>query len=330
MVADTRFPSLASIRAFEAAARLGSFARAAQELETSAASVSYHVRQLERQIGVALFLRHPHRVELTPSGKLIAEEAMSAFAELRASFIRSVDLDQSRLSLTALPTFGTSWLTPRIAGFRARQPKIHVDLDLSAEAQDLTAGRFDAAVRNGHGRWPGLRTLKLLPSLCMPLCSPKLRKAAGALTDPRKANDVPLIGRADWWALWFRALGGKDVSLKGRIHSHLSTEYLDAKEAIAGHGITIGSPILFRDDIDAGRLVPAHDLVVGDGRVFWFTYPVARQDSRKVMAFRDWIVDEAEREMSRARIYTRGARIADAAELTAANKQLQSEGLIAG
>jgi LysR family transcriptional regulator, glycine cleavage system transcriptional activator len=330
MVADTRFPSLASIRAFEAAARLGSFAKAAQELETSAASVSYHVRQLERQIGVALFLRHPHRVELTPSGKLIAEEAMSAFAALRASFIRAVDLDQSRLSLTALPTFGTSWLTPRIAGFRARQPKIHVDLDLSAEAQDLTAGRFDAAVRNGHGRWPGLRTIKLLPSICMPLCSPKLRKAAGALTDPRKANDVPLIGRADWWALWFRAVGGKDVSLKGRIHSHLSTEYLDAKEAIAGHGITIGSPILFRDDIDAGRLVPAHDLVVGDGRVFWFTYPVARQDSRKVTAFRDWIADEAEREMTRARVYTRGARIADAAELTAANKQLQSEGLIAG
>jgi LysR family transcriptional regulator, glycine cleavage system transcriptional activator len=330
MVADTRFPSLASIRAFEAAARLGSFARAAQELETSAASVSYHVRQLERQIGVGLFLRHPHRVELTPSGKVIAEEAVSAFAALRASFIRAVDLDQSRLSLTALPTFGTSWLTPRIAGFRARQPKIHVDLDLSAEAQDLTAGRFDAAVRNGHGRWPGLRTIKLLPSICMPLCSPKLRKSAGALTDPRKANEVPLIGRADWWALWFRALGGKDVSLKGRIHSHLSTEYLDAKEAIAGHGITIGSPILFRDDIDAGRLVPAHDLVVGDGRVFWFTYPVARQDSRKVTAFRDWIVDEAEREMTRARVYTRGARIADAAELTAASKQLQSEGLVAG
>lgn len=328
MVADSRFPSLASIRAFEAAARLGSFAGAAQELETSAASVSYHVRQLERQIGVALFRRHPHRVELTPSGRLIAEEAMSAFAALRASFIRAVDLDQSRLSLTALPTFGTSWLTPRIAGFRARQPKIHVDLDLSAEAQDLTAGRFDAAVRNGHGRWPGLRTLKLLPSICMPLCSPKLRRSAGALTDPR--SSVPLIGRADWWALWFRALGGKDVSLKGRIHSHLSTEYLDAKEAIAGHGITIGSPILFSDDIDAGRLVPAHDLVVGDGRAFWFTYPVARQESRKVTAFRDWIVDEAGCEMSRARVYTRGARIADAAELSAAHNQLQSEGLSAG
>jgi LysR family glycine cleavage system transcriptional activator len=331
MVADSRFPSLSSIRAFEAAARLGSFAKASNELETSAASVSYHVRQLERQIGVALFLRHPHKVELTASGKIVAQEAVDAFAALRSSFIRAVDLDQSRLSLTVLPTFGTSWLTPRMAGFRARHPGVQVDLDLSAEAQDLAAGRFDAAVRNGHGRWPGLRAVKLLPSLCMPLCSPKLRKtASAALTDPLHAPQLPLIGRADWWALWFRALGGNDITLRGRIQSHLSTEYLDAKEAIAGHGVTIGSPILFRDDIDAGRLVPAHDLVVGDGRTFWFTYPVARQDSRKVAALRDWISDQAARELSRARIYTRGARIADAAELNAANRMLQAQGLVAG
>ena len=76
--------------------------------------------------------------------------------------------------------------------------------------------------------------------------------------------------------------------------------------------------------------MPAHDLVVGDGRTFWFTYPVARQDNRKVKAFRDWIADEAEREMSRARTYLRGAKIADGAELTAATRLLQAEGLVAG
>ena len=110
MVSDRRFPSLSSIRAFEAAARHGSFAKAAQELDTSAASVSYHVRRLEEQIGVPLFRRHPHRVVLTESGELIAREAMSAFAALRASFIKAVDADEARLALTTLPTLGTSWL----------------------------------------------------------------------------------------------------------------------------------------------------------------------------------------------------------------------------
>jgi LysR family glycine cleavage system transcriptional activator len=330
MVAESRFPSLSSIRAFEAAARLGSFAKAAHELETSAASVSYHVRQLERQIGVALFLRHPHKVELTVSGRIIAEEAVNAFASLRASFIRAVDLDQSRLAITTLPTIGTSWLTPRLGKFRAKHPEIHIDLELSAEAQDLTAGRFDAAVRNGHGRWPGLRAVELLPSIFMPLCSPKLSKASAALGDPRCALEVPLLGRADWWALWFRTSGQNDVSLRSRIRAHLSAEYLDITEAIAGHGIAIGSPILFRDEIDAGRLVPAHDLVVGDGRAFWFTYPVARQESGKVIAFRDWLVDEAQRETTRASSYIRSAKIADADEMNVVTRLVQSEGLAAG
>lgn len=330
MVAEPRIPSLASIRAFEAAARRGSFAKAAQELETSAASVSYHVRQLERQIGVALFLRHPHKVELTASGKVIAEEATSAFAALRASFIRAVDVDESRLALTTLPTIGTSWLTPKLGRFRAKHPEIHIDLDLSAEAQDLAAGRFDAAIRNGHGRWPGLRAVKLMPSLFMPLCSPVLRMAAAELRDPRRASALPLLGRADWWALWFRALGFEDVSLRGRIRAKLSAEHLDVTEAIAGSGIAIGSPILFRDEIEAGRIVPAHELVVGDGRSFWFTYPAARQDSRKIIAFRDWLVDEAARDLFRARDVILGAKIADSAELAAVGRLLAAEELTAG
>jgi LysR family glycine cleavage system transcriptional activator len=198
MVTSGRFPSLSSIRAFEAAARLGSFAHAAVELGTSAASVSYHVRQLERQIGVPLFLRHAQKVQLTAGGALIAREAINAFAALRASFINAVDADESRLSLTTLPTFGTSWLAPRLGRFRKRHPKIHLELDVSADAQELGDGRFDAAVRNGHGRWPGLRAVKLLPSIFMPLCVPALKAASKGLANPRRAFDVPLLGRPDW------------------------------------------------------------------------------------------------------------------------------------
>lgn len=293
MVADHRFPSLASIRAFEAAARLGSFAKAAAELDTSAASVSYHVRQLEKQIGVVLFRRHPQKVELTDPGQLIATEAMNAFAALRASFVMAADLDQSRLSITTLPTIGTSWLTPRLGRFRAKHPEIQFELDLSAEAQDLAAGRFDAAIRNGHGRWPGLRTVKLFPSIFTPLCSPALKRAAAGLANPSRPLDVPLLGRADWWQLWYRALGFTDAPALKKIGANLSAEYLDITQALAGDGIAIGSPILFRNEMDAGRLVPAHELVVGDGRAFWFTVPVARQDSPKIVRFRDWLCDEA-------------------------------------
>lgn len=290
---DRPLPSLAAIRAFEAAARLGSFTRAGSELGTSSASVSYHVRQLEAQIGVTLFLRHPHRVTLTEAGALIAEEAGKAFAGLRASFARAAEIDETRLSLTTLPTFGTSWLTPRLGLFRAAHPDILVELDVSETAEDLSAGRFDVAIRNGDGRWPGLRTIELFPSLFMPLCVPALKEAAAGIADPRTPLAVPLLGRTDWWTLWYRALGWEQGPPPARFGTSFSAEHLDVAAALAGHGVVIASPILFRAEIDAGRLVPAHDKVVPAERAFWLTYPVSRQHSRKIALFRDWLCAEA-------------------------------------
>ncbi len=293
MVAADNLPSLASIRAFEAAARVGSFAQAAAELGTTAASVSYHVRQLERELGMPLFRRHAQRVELTQSGAVIAREAMNAFAALRASFVRAVDVDESLLALTTLPTFGTSWLTPRLGEFRRREPGISLRIDISGDAEDLNDGRFDAAIRNGHGRWPGMRAVKLLPSIFMPLCSPRLKSAAAALANPRRALSVPLLGRPDWWTMWFRARGFDAGPSRDKFGTSLAHEYLDIAAAVAGQGIAIGSPLLFRAEIDEGRLVPAHDFVGTDGRAFWFLYPAAREHSRKIVEFGKWIDGEA-------------------------------------
>lgn len=288
-------PSLPSIRAFEAAARLGSFARAAAELGTSAASVSYHIAQLERQVGVPLFRRHAQKVSLTEQGAAIAPEVTASFASLRATFASAADAFEQRLTLTALPTFATSWLTPRLGRFHALQTDLDVEIDLSATPQELGAGRFDAAIRNGDGQWPGLRTVKLFPSAFMPLCSPALKDAARRIADPSHALDVPLLGRPDWWALWYAGLGQENVDLSGRFGTILPAEHLDAAAAMAGQGVTIGSPILFGDDMAAGRLVPAHEFIARDGRAFWFAYPVLRAASRKITAFRDWLCAEAER-----------------------------------
>lgn len=294
MLSGRRFPSLVSIRAFEAAARLGGFAKAADELDTTAASVSYHVRRLEEQLGVRLFVRHAQRVELTDAGRTVAHEATAAFDALRASFIRAADIDAARLALTTLPSLGTSWLTPRLGAFRARHPELVVELDLSPEPQDLVGGRFDAAIRNGYGNWPGLRAVELFPSVFMPLCAPALLEAARiALARPGEASDVPLLGRPDWWALWHRARGSAQAPPPGCFGTTFSAEYLDIAAAVAGHGVAIGSPILFRAELDAGRLVPVHDFAATDGRRFWFACPVARDGHRKIVQFREWLCDEA-------------------------------------
>lgn len=313
MVTERRLPSLIAIRAFEAAARHGSFAKAAQELDTTAASVSYHVRRLEEQTGVRLFMRHAQHVSLTEPGVLVAREATAAFDTLRSSFLRAAEVDEARLSLTTLPSLGTSWLTPKLGRFRTRYAEISLELDLSPAPEDLTTTRYDAAIRNGHGRWPGLRAHELFPSMFMPLCSPALKPAAAVIADPSKPLDVPLLGRHDWWALWYRARGCSNTPAPNRFRTTLSSEYLDIAAAVAGQGIAIGSPILFRGELDAGRLVPAHDFVASDGRAFWFTYPVARERVHKIAAFREWIADEAAEDRRAARAYLGKVVIVDPA-----------------
>jgi LysR family glycine cleavage system transcriptional activator len=116
---------------------------------------------------------------------------------------------------------------------------------VSGDAEDLNDGRFDAAIRNGYGRWPGLRAVKLLPSIFMPLCAPKLKSAALALANPRRALEVPLLGRPDWWTMWYRARGFAAGPSRDKFGTSLAHEYLDIAAAVAGQGIAIGSPLLF-------------------------------------------------------------------------------------
>jgi len=289
-------PSLLSIRAFESAARHGSFAKAASELGTTSASVSYHVRQLERDVGAPLFVRRPRSVALTDLGQAIATDVAAVFVSLRQTFARAVDPNPARLALTTLPTLGASWLMPRLAGFRTQHAELQVDLDLSDQAHELGAGKFDAAIRNGHGDWPGLRAIKLFPSLFMPLCSPALLAQAGSLATPFAKDGPPLLGRLDWWTRWFEALGFPGADLSPRLGTVTQAEYLAAAAAIAGEGITIGSPILLSNEIRSGRLVAAHDLVARDGRHFWFVYPAVSERSPKLARFRRWLCAEAEKE----------------------------------
>jgi len=291
MLSTDTLPPLVSIRAFEAAARHGSFAAAARELGTTAASISYHVRQLERFLGFPLFVRHAQRVDLTAPGATVAAEASRTYAALRASFARAASEDQAMLSLTVLPSFGTSWLTPRLGRFRALNPGLRIELELSAEARDLSASRFDAAIRNGDGKWPGMVATRLFPAVFTPLCAPALAGAAVRL-DEDGAGAVPLLGRRDWWEIWFQAGGRSGAPDAGQFPVSLEYEHLDVAAAVAGQGIAIGSPIIFADELAAGRLVAPHPRVARDGRAFWLTWPAVRRDSAKLARLREWLLSE--------------------------------------
>ena len=293
MVDDQSLPSLSSIRAFEAAARLGGFTKAGAELGITAAAVSYHVRQLERRTGLILFERGAQSVRLTQVGSEIASEASRFFASLRATFVRAAHEENQSIALSVLPTLGASWLIPRLGRFRSEHPEIQIEVDLSEIPRELGNGRYDAGIRHGNGQWPGLRVARLFPVLFMPLCAPALREYACESLEANPSGRVPLIGRPDWWERWLQTAGLAPGNLRERLGNAYPAEHLDAAAAIAGEGVTIGSPILFADEITSGRLVPVHHAIATDGCWFWFAYPITLAQTRKIKILAEWLREQA-------------------------------------
>jgi LysR family glycine cleavage system transcriptional activator len=283
-------PPLPAIRAFEAAARLGSFTRAAEELHMTQAAVSYQIKQLEQRLGLALFQRQPRQVVLTPAGQRLAPAVLDAFKQLRTAFAQTAEREQSELAITSLPTIAATWLVPRLGFFQLAHPKLAVRLDTGVPLIDLAQGEFDVGIRIGTGDWPDLQADFLVPSLFTPLCSPALRER---LRTPIDLVALPRFGRERWWRAWFDAAGLPEVDLGAKPGVELDVEQHAVTAAIAGHGVAISSPLFFEHDIGAGRLWQPFDVVVRDHRDYWLAYPVARRTSEKIRAFRAWLLEQA-------------------------------------
>ncbi len=283
-------PPLPAIRAFEAAARLGSFTRAADELHMTQAAVSYQIKQLEQRLGLGLFHRQPRQVVLTPAGHRLAPAVLDAFKQLRTAFAQAIERVETELAITALPTIASAWLVPRLGAFQLAHPRLAVRLDTTVELVDLNRGEFDVGIRIGAGEWPGLDADFLLPSLFTPLCSPALRDR---LRTPADMLALPRFGRERWWRAWFAAAGLADADLTAKPGVELDVEQHAVTAAIAGHGVALSSPLFFEQDIAAGRLLQPFELVVRDQRDYWLTYPTTLRTSEKIRAFRAWLLAQA-------------------------------------
>lgn len=281
---------LSAIRIFEAAARLKSFTRAADELGVTQAAVSWQVKALERRLDQPLFHRLPREVILTPGGERLARAAGEAMNLLRAALSDLTGEAEDVLAITTLQSLATQWLAPRIGAFQLAHPKLAVRLDTSARTADLNHDGFDVAVRSGSGDWPGLESLYLFPSGRTPLCTPLMRANLGGMARPEDLLTAPLVGLQEEWAAWFAAAGVATApTLKGgRLIADLQT--IEVASALAGQGVALGSPILFAPEIAQGRLVQPFETSFDQNAGFWLAYPKDRRRARKIAAFRDWLM----------------------------------------
>jgi LysR family glycine cleavage system transcriptional activator len=292
-----RLPFLNGIRAFEAAARHGSFAAAASELNVSPAAISRMVHLLEDRLGIALFERTANRLAPTPAGRLY-QTGLTPLLDALASLTAQVTMQAGARTLTigVGPTFATRWLIPRLADFRRQEPDIEVRVTAGGVARSF-ADDWTCGITLGNGDWPGLVAERLFAADLHPVCSPRLAARLKRPSDLKPQSLLRVVHAKEEWPLWLEAAGVPRIAAKGPEFEY----YGQALQAAAdGVGIAMGIRPYVDDDIRAGRLVAPFPLTVPKGKEWYLVYREFRKDQRDFGAFRRWLL-RAERDKRVAR-----------------------------
>ena len=278
-------PSLRALRAFAEVARSGSLAEAARRLHVSPSAVSHLLRDLEAALGFALFAGRGPGAPLSEPGARLARRLGGAFEAI------DLAVDEARhrsgdVRVSALTSFSTLWLVPRLPRLQAQHPDMRLLLATGTRPVDLAAEPFECAIRWGRGTWPGLAATLLFRERPVVVANPRLLAEHGSVAAlPRLAAR----SREQDWPLATAWLGLKDTAPV----LTFETRALAVQAAIAGIGATVVDRHLVADLLAAGMLAeiapsPAVDRPEGH---YFVALPEALRD-RHVRAFRDWLVTE--------------------------------------
>lgn len=293
-----RLPPLTALRAFDAAARHMSFAKAAEELHVTPAALSFQIKSLEEHLGAPLFRRLNRAVELTEAGAALAPGASDGFQTLAAAW-RAAERtqDNQSLTVTAGPAFTAKWLAPRLYEFAKAYPDIELRFSASLKIMDFGRDAIDVAIRFGYGADEGLYSVPLADEWVCPVMTPAL---AEKYPTPESLTEAPLIfddsisflkPRSDWQT-WFKAVGIDYAPTTGPRFSQ-ADHAVDA--ALAGVGVALGRRAVVVKDIDDGRLVAPYGVALDTGVRFRFLCAQGAETRPQIAAFRDWIVTEIDK-----------------------------------
>ena len=293
-----RLPPLTALRAFDAAARHMSFAKAAEELNVTAAALSFQIKSLEEHLGRPLFRRLNRAVELTEAGRALAPGAADAFQTLLAAWRTTRRLtDTTTLNVTAGPAFTAKWMAPRLYAFAQAHPEIDLRFIASLRRLDFTRDDIDVAIRFGQGLNPGCYDLPLAEEWVTPVMTPDMAARYPSAEDLVRAplifdDSIDFLDPPCDWAAWFRAMQIPFVPEHGPRFSH-ADHAIDA--ALAGVGVVLGRRALVIKDLFDGRLVAPYRVALSTRAQFRFVCPKGAEDQPHIRALRDWILAEIDK-----------------------------------
>ncbi|VVD75160.1 LysR family transcriptional regulator [Pandoraea cepalis] len=289
-----KIPSNSALLAFEAAARHGSFARAADELALTEGAISRQIGRLEAFLGVTLFERVGNRVRLAPNGTRYAVQVREILDRLERDslYLMGQPIDGASIDIAAIPTFATRWLIPRLKRFQHKHPNVTVHIAECMEPFILAGSGFDAAIHFEHPAWAGMHLHRLLEEVLVPVCSPALLADAGVNIS---LDELPRLHRRqnpDAWQRYAQEAGLVLTNSAAGARYDLHSMLIEA--ALAGLGVALVPRLYIGAELEQGRLVAPWPDGKAITKNFCLVLPEPIELSGEpLQAFAKWILHEA-------------------------------------
>lgn len=291
-------PSPQALITFEAAGRLSSFTKAADELNVSQAAVSLAVKRLEDSMGVTLFRREHRRISLTEAGSRLFQDVTIGLDHIARS-VEGIRRDHTpgAVTFSVSTAFAAFWILPRLTRLKEELPDLDLRVQTTDRDVDLVAEGLSMGIRRGDGNFPNYEMIRLAEEEIVAVCSPRYLKEEGPV---RTAEDVlrhrlihldePYRPRPSWGD-WAMALGLAAPAVP-REGVHLNDYALVLQAALEGDGIALGFRHVTQELVEVGRLVEPVEAAVSTGHAFWLVWPRGAELSDEASAFRDFVCSE--------------------------------------
>ncbi|MBN9045899.1 MAG: LysR family transcriptional regulator [Rhizobiales bacterium] len=287
-------PDIATLQAFECAARHGSFTQAAHELNLTQSAVSRQIKDLESQLGVLLFERIRQRILLSDAGRKFLPEVRRLLNQTEDTMLRAMASAQSTssFSVATLPTFGTRWLMPRIPDFVARNPGVALNVASRSGVFDFEEQPFDLAIHYGQPVWAHATCTFLCSEAIVPVASPALLKSRRPAA-PGDLEDEPLLHlatRPKMWAQWFASCG---VEGRSAYRGHRFDQFsMVIGAAVAGLGFALLPLYLIEQELRGGVLAVLFERPMRTENDYYLVVPEGKLENPLTQVFCRWIAGQ--------------------------------------
>ena len=290
-------PPVHLLRAFSTVARFGGVSRAAEALHLTQSAVSKQIQELEKWVGVDLFERTRKRLALTPAGERYEKAVRALLSQLEAATLELITSTDGggALHLSSLPTFGASWLIPRLPEFQQQHPQVTLHFVPYVQSYDFESPNLDCSILFGDGHWPGARS-HYLDGQDVALIAPPPSLGGPAIHSLQDIAQYTLLRHLTIphaWLTWSQAWDVHNIDPLGGLQFDQFQTIIQA--VMAGTGVALVPRCLVAQQIANGLVsepLPDHGLVSHLG--YWLCYPESRANIAPLVAFRNWLLEQSQ------------------------------------